>query len=86
MGSHGAEISFLAETSQHKICPKTHSLKRALILPTRLQLTQLISNFERIHDIDLRRRIVGSGDGLETTRWPLLEVAGTDCDRWLSAA
>ena len=84
---HGAEIRVLVQTGQYIFsAPKTDSLERVLILPTGLQLTQLISNFERIHGIDLRRCIVGSGDGLGTIRWPLLEVAGTDCDRWLRAA
>ena len=42
-------------------------LEWAAILPAGLQLTQLISNFERIDDVDLRRRIVGSGNDLKTS-------------------
>jgi len=76
--SHCGEISVLAKTGQYKFCLKPGSLERMLILPNRLQLMQQISNFERICDIDLRRRIVGGGDGFSTTRWPLLRVAGTD--------
>src|SRR5437870_9992581 len=68
-----------------KFLPDTASLKRAATLPTRLQLPQLVPNFERIRNIDLRRRILGGGDGLEINRRPLLEVAGTDCNRRLCA-
>src|SRR4030095_16708214 len=71
-----AEASVLAKTGQTQIPHvKTVSLERTLILPARLQFTQQISNFERIRDIDLRRRIIGGGDRFSTTRWPLLRVA-----------
>src|SRR5437870_4791608 len=39
-----------------KFLPDTALLKRAATLPTRLQLPQLVSNFERIRNIDFRRR------------------------------
>ena len=40
---------------------KTNSLKRAAILPTGAQHAQLIFNFERIRNIDLRRCIFSRG-------------------------
>jgi hypothetical protein len=42
------------------------STRKAAIPPTEAQIGQLISNFERIRDIDLRCFVVGRGNGLGT--------------------
>src|SRR4029453_641729 len=63
----------------------TDRVERSAILPIGPEFKQLIFNFERIRNIDLRRGIIGGNHRLGTSGRPLLKVAGADCDWQLRA-
>ena len=83
---HGGEARVPPLGRQSKIFRPNKPLKRAAISPTGAQFMQLIFNFERVRNIDLRRGIFSRGHRVGTTRWPLLEIAGPDCHRWLRSS